>query len=126
MTKTNHPLFDRLIISIAAAITGGLYGVILWGVAYYFTHSYHPSLIVLSISIFWVLGLFFGNFILEAFLALLHFFWGMLCGMDVFRIFEPSTGSTTGVDKDSPKHLKAFVLVGFATGLIIYNWHVWL
>lgn len=122
MTEDSLTLYDRLIMSFFAAITGGLYGIFLWSVAFYFTHAYHPSIITLSIATFWVLGIFFGNFILEALLALLHFLWGALCGFSVFSIHGWLAETWALFDKDISKHLQAFVLVGFGTGLVVGFW----
>ncbi len=122
MTEANFNITDRLVMSFFAAITGGLYGVLLWLAAFYFTHSYHPSIIAWSVAVFGVLGIFFGNLILEALLVLLHFLWGALMGFSVFSFRAWLAETWAFFDEDTSKHLKAFVLVGFGTGLVIGFW----
>lgn len=122
MSEAKTNITDRLFMSFFAAITGGLYGVLLWLVAFYFTHSYHPSIIAWSVGVFGVLGIFFGNLILEALLALLHFLWGALMGFSVFSFHEWLVETWALFDEHTSKHLKAFVLVGFGTGLVIGFW----
>ena len=122
MTEANPTIADRFAMSFFSAITGALYGVLLWLVAFYFTHSYHPSIIAWSVGVFGVLGIFFGNFILEALLALLHFLWGAIMGFSVFSIHGWLAETWAFFDENTSKHLKAFVLVGFGTGLVIGFW----
>jgi hypothetical protein len=117
MPETNLTFLDRLAMSFFGGVTGALYGVFLWVLAFYFTSTSHPSLIAWSTVVFASLGVFFGNFIAEAFLALLHF----LCGLfSAFAEYWPSSKYET-----TENHLHSFYLLGIGTGLVLLFWWYW-
>lgn len=117
MPETNLTILDRLAMSFFGGITGAAYGVILWVLAFYFTSSSHPSLIVWSAFVFASLGIFFGNFIVEAFLAILHFLSGLF---SAFGEYWPSSKYET-----TENYLHSFYLLGIGTGLVLLIWWYW-
>lgn len=123
--QKNLNFTERLGMAIIGGVTGGLYGVILWLLAFYFTESYHLNIIIWSVGIFGVLGMLFGNFIIEAFLAFLHFMWGLLLALSHFSAYGGASAyheKPPLYEADASKNLKAFALLGFGTGLVISCW----
>lgn len=111
-------------MAIIGGITGGLYGIVLWLLAFYLTESYHYDIIVWSVGVFSVMGMLFGNFIIDFFLAFLHFIWGILLALSYFAGYGTSTYHEKPpiYESDSSRNLKAFALLGFGTGLVITCW----
>ncbi|HOY69813.1 MAG TPA: hypothetical protein PL131_00925 [Methylotenera sp.] len=123
MPETKITITERIVMTFFGGITGGLYGFILWLIAFYITESYHSSIITWSIAVFSVLGMMFGNFILEAFLAFLHFIWGMVRGLSTYIPGYYRRHDLPPIyEDDMLSHLKAFALVGFGTGIVLLLW----
>jgi hypothetical protein len=107
-------LGDRLAYSVFGALTGAAYGCLIALGVFFMTEVGHKDIIAWSAAVFAVLGFFFGNFIIEALLSLLHFLWGLACALtEQARPIEQSTA--TG-------HLRSFMLLGFGTGLVLLLW----
>lgn len=105
-------LYDRVALSCMAVVPGLIYGVLLWVAAFMITEQSHPAIVGLSIVVFSGLGFLYGDFVAEALLASLHFVWGLLNGFAGNGSFEKV---------HAPKgHLRAFLLVGFGTGIVLY------
>ena len=114
MSETNLTITDRLAQSFFGGLTGAIYGVILWVFASYFTGKLHASLIACSAFVFASLGVFFGNFIVDTLLVLLHFLWGLLSGL--------AENWPISKNESTESHLHSFFLFGFGTGLVILIW----
>jgi len=107
-------LADRMAFAAFGALTGAGYGCLIALGVYLVTETGHPDLIAWSAGVFAVLGFFFGNFILEALLSLIHCLWGLACALtEQARPIEERTA--TG-------HLRSFMLLGFGTGLVLVLW----
>jgi hypothetical protein len=108
---------DRIAFSFVGAVTGALYGIPIVLLVYFFTDHVHFSLVGWSAVVFGALGIFYRNLIGEAFLAILHFLVGVYAALSE----QPSAVKT--IAKGSPDvHLRAFLLVGFGTGLVLALW----
>lgn len=107
-------LGERLAYAVFGALTGAAYGCLIALVVFLVTKVGHESIVVWSAAVFSVLGFFFGNFIIEALLSLLHFLWGLACALtEQARPIEESTASG---------HLRSFMLLGFGTGVVLLLW----
>ena len=110
--ETQPALAVHLFGGFFGGITGAAYGVILWVIAFYVTKASHPAIIVWSAVVFGVIAIFFENFILEAFLGLVYFFWGLFSGF----------AGNDALEQDPDNHLRAFFWVGFGTSIVIILW----
>ncbi len=107
-------LGNRLAYAVFGALTGAAYGCLIAIGVYLVTEVGHKDIIAWSAVVFAVLGFFFGNFIIEALLSLIHFLWGLACALtEQARPMEES--SATG-------HLRSFMLLGFGTGMVLLLW----
>lgn len=113
-SEPDTTLIDRIAFSFFGGLTGAAYGALITLAIYIATEQGHPNIISWSAGVFACLGFFFGNFIAEAFLALIHFLWGLFCALtEQARPIE---------DNSAQGHLRSFLLLGFGTGLMLLLW----
>jgi len=117
MSKDDNSLiYEKLCETVFGFLTGGVYGLILAVIASYFLGMpFNESLIGWSAIVFAVIGFIRGNVVLEAFLALLHFFWGYVNGT-----YKPIVGHGNLEKTEPADYFKIIMWVGFATGLVVY------
>lgn len=114
--KTKLTLIDRVAFAFFGGLTGAAYGVLISLVLYFAAKTWYPDTIGWSAAVFGCLGFFFGNLIGEAFLALVHFVWGLIQGLS-WEARPIEDGSAKG-------YLRAFMFIGFGTGLVLLiSWH---
>jgi len=113
---TSLTLFDRFAFMFLGALTGAAYGLLIAIGMLYVTEQEHWRVIGWSTAVFAGMGFISGNFLLEAALMLIHFVWGVLGGA--------SNNDSFSEDASTTRPLRAVMLVGFGTGLVIYlAWH---
>ena len=112
--ESEQPESDRIFLALLAGVTGAGYGVILWVAAFFITEQSHSNIIGWSAAVFACFGFFYGNFAMEAFLALLHLIWGFLNGVTENEQAIRESGAQS--------HLRAFLLVGFCIGIVLAIW----
>jgi hypothetical protein len=107
-------LVDRLAFALLGALAGAVYGGLMAGVVYWVTRASHVEFITFAAGVFGVMGFFFGNFVLQALLSLVHFFWHM-ASMEL--------GNTHGVDdRVAQRPLRNFLLLGLGTAVVFVLW----
>lgn len=103
--------------AIFGAITGMLYGVFLLFILAWLAQWYEPSIVAWSGGVFALVGWFRGAIIVDAFLALIHFLWGLLIGV------SDRVDSRIELDMGLGERLTNIAFVGFLTGVSI--WCAW-
>jgi integral membrane sensor domain MASE1 len=104
-------LFDRFALALLGAFTGALYGAAIAFALFAVTGQGEAHIVGLSSAVFAALGIFFGNVVVDALLVLIHFLWGLACGVaGEERLL--GDGSVRGL-------LRSVLLLGFGTGLVL-------
>ena len=107
-------MLERFAFALIGGICGAVYGALLALAVFFITAVSHPALIGWSVAVFACLGYFWGNFMLEMLLALLHLVWGLLCAFSG-KGYHPE-------DAGPGAHLKGFLILGFGTGTVFMLW----
>lgn len=98
------------------ALTGMLYGIVLWLLLFFLLERNLAAVILWNIAGFALIGWFQGAIIADVFIAFFHFIWGLLNGLAEQDDFEPNR-------RDGALFYQAAV-IGFVSGLaILLAWH---
>ena len=93
------------------ALTGMLYGIVLWLLLFFLLEQNLAAVILWSIAGFAIIGWFQGAIIAHVFIAFFHFIWGLLNGLAEQEEFEPNR-------RDGALLYRA-AMIGFVSGLAI-------
>lgn len=104
---------ERLFDAGVGAVAGAAWGLLIAFAVFALSREWHPGIIGSTSGVFALIGLFFGNLAFEAFLALIHFLWGVLNGLAQWE----SSGRVH--TEDSQGHLRGFMLLGVGTGVAL-------
>lgn len=104
---------ERLFDAGVGAAAGAAWGLLIAFAVFAISREWHPGIVGSTSGVFALVGLFFGNLAIEAFLALLHFLWGVLNGL---ALWESSGRVHT---EDSQGHQRGFMLLGVGTGVAL-------
>lgn len=103
----------RLFDTVVGALAGAAWGLLIAFAVFAISSDWHPGIVGGASVVFALIGLFFGNLAFEAFLALIHFLWGVLNGLAFLELH----GRTH--TEDSQGHLRGFMLLGVGTGVAL-------
>lgn len=113
MSNPSDTLSERFFHAVVGALTGAAYGLLIAIAIFLVKEAWHAPIVGWSAGVFAILGFFFGNVVIEALLALIHFVWGLLNGYASASEWErPRDDGTTG-------YLRSVMLLGFGTGVVL-------
>jgi hypothetical protein len=107
-----NTLLERTFFAILGGLTGAIYGLLVAIlIAAVVTNNFSPTIVGWSAVSFAVIGIFYGNVVGEAFIALLHFLWGLINGL--------AENADFACERDTKNYLRTFALIGLGTGFIL-------
>lgn len=110
--ESSDTVLERLFFAVLGGATGAIYGLILSALVGLVAGEFLPRIVMWSAISFTVAGVFFGNVIGEAFVALLYFLWGFING----AIENPNME----IERNQKPHLLAFAVIGLVTGFVLF------